>query len=106
MKQSLIKALLATLVIGVCGVVLLGITTTIARADITLIDGNSQITINPASQLGMYQWKVNGVNYDTQEWFWYRVGSTSAEQSIDTISTGSLTRKEWYMKIPILKLMF
>lgn len=52
----------------------------------TLTDGNSSATVDPSSQAGMYNWRVDGVNHLYQQWFWYRVGNT-AEQSINTISS-------------------
>jgi hypothetical protein len=58
----------------------------------TLSDGNSIAQINPRSQAGMYNWSVNGQNQLYQQWFWYRVGPTGPEQSIDTISEPAVTQ--------------
>ncbi len=58
---------------------------------VTLTDGNSIAQINPNSQAGMFYWGVlnspgNYQNQLSQQWFWYRVGSTDPERSIDTLS--------------------
>jgi hypothetical protein len=54
-------------------------------AVIDLYDRNSHVQIDPASQDGMKQWTVNGVNYDAKQWFWYRVGGIGGESSLDTL---------------------
>jgi hypothetical protein len=56
---------------------------------ITLSNGNSSVTINPASSAGLENWSINGQNQINQEWFWYRAGGSGAESSIDTISSAS-----------------
>jgi hypothetical protein len=45
------------------------------------------VTIDPDSQAGVYDWKVNGVNQLSQQWFWYRIGDLGGEASIDTLPT-------------------
>jgi hypothetical protein len=58
-------------------------------AVITLTDKNSSITINPDSEAGvngLNKWTVNGVNQINQEWFWYRVGSTGGQTSINNLN--------------------
>ena len=57
-----------------------------ANATIILTDSNSTVLIDPASQDGMYDWKLDGIDVMYQQWFWFRVGNT-AEHSIDTIGT-------------------
>ena len=52
----------------------------------TLIDQNSTVTLNATSQAGMFDWFVDGRDILHQQWFWYRVGSTGPEASIDTLS--------------------
>jgi hypothetical protein len=62
-----------------------------ARAVVTtLTDQNSVVRIDSASQAGMFDWEVDGVDQMFQQWFWYRIGNT-AEASIDTISAATLT---------------
>ena len=51
----------------------------------TLSSGNSSVSIDLGSQAGMYNWTVDGQNQLNQQWFWYRVGSSGPEGSIDTI---------------------
>ncbi|MBI5207372.1 MAG: PEP-CTERM sorting domain-containing protein [Candidatus Firestonebacteria bacterium] len=59
----------------------------IARATpITLEDENSTATIDPATQSGMYNWFVDGQDVLYQQWFWYRIGNTGPETSINTLS--------------------
>jgi len=60
-------------------------------AIITLTDGNSTATLNPLSQAGMNHWDIQGQNELSQQWFWYRVGNTGPESSIDTIGAPVVT---------------
>lgn len=57
-----------------------------ARANVTLTDQNSSMSIDPDTQAGAYSWIVDGQNQLYQQWFWYRVGTTGGQASIDTIS--------------------
>lgn len=59
-------------------------------AIITLTHNNSTVQIDPDSQMGVYDWLVDGVDQMYQQWFWYRVGDTGPEQSINTISAASV----------------
>jgi len=51
----------------------------------TVTDDNSSITVNDASNMGMFTWNVNGVDQLFQQWFWFRVGDIGGESSIDDI---------------------
>jgi hypothetical protein len=62
-----------------------------ASATFVLSDGNASVTIDPDNQTGAYQWTVDGVDQLYQEWFWYRMGSTGGQSSIDTISVPSVS---------------
>jgi hypothetical protein len=62
----------------------------VGAAPITLTDLNSSVTIDPDSQAGAAAWSVDGVDQLYQQWFWYRIGSTGGESSIDTISAASV----------------
>jgi len=53
----------------------------------SLSSGNSSVSIDLGSQTGMYNWTVDGQNQLNQQWFWYRVGCSGPEASIDTIGT-------------------
>jgi hypothetical protein len=53
---------------------------------VTLADQNSLAQINTGTQQGMYNWSVDGQNQLVKQWFWYRVGSSGPESSIDTLS--------------------
>lgn len=62
-----------------------------ARAQIiTLSDLNSSAQINTASQAGMFNWYVDGVNQLYQQWFWYGIGTGTAQSSINTISAPTI----------------
>ncbi len=56
---------------------------------LTLTDSNSTVLIDNASQSGVFNWTVDGVNQLFQQWFWYRIGPTGGESSIDTLSAPS-----------------
>jgi hypothetical protein len=60
-----------------------------------LTDGASSVLVDDASQLGVAEWTVDGVNQIFQQWFWYRIGDSGPESSIDTLpflaATGSDT---------------
>jgi hypothetical protein len=58
---------------------------------ITLTDAGSVARIDAASQAGVYNWTVAGINQLKQQWFWYRVGTSGPEQSINTISAPTVT---------------
>jgi len=63
---------------------------------VTLTDLNSSAQINTASQLGMFNWTVDGVNQLYQQWFWYGIGSGTSQSSIDTISAPTITTPNAY----------
>jgi len=56
-----------------------------SAAPVVLTDNASTVVIDPASQAGMFQWMVSGVNQMEQQWFWYRIGNAGPEFSIDTL---------------------
>lgn len=51
-----------------------------------LTDGNSNVTVDTGSQMGLRDWVVDGVDHMFQQWFWYRFGQMAMEQSIDTLA--------------------
>lgn len=53
--------------------------------DHTLTDNNSSVLVSDPEQRGMRNWQVDGVNQLYQQWFWYRIGNSGPEQSIETI---------------------
>jgi len=70
-----------------CALIAWGLATTVSQAQIVnLLSGNSSVTINTGSQAGMNNWTVDNQNQLNQQWFWYRIGSTGPEASINTIS--------------------
>lgn len=52
---------------------------------IPLSDLNSTVTINPFSQSGVTPWFVDGVGQLWSQWFWFRVGSTGPESSLEQL---------------------
>ncbi len=74
------------------GVVALACSLSLSSAQIvTLADGTSVAQVNVGSQAGMFNWLVQGQNVLNQQWFWFRVGSTGPQASIDTISAPTIT---------------
>jgi hypothetical protein len=57
-----------------------------AKANFTLTHQNSTFTVNPDAQAGAFDWVVDGVDQLFQQWFWFRIGPTGGESSINTIS--------------------
>jgi len=53
---------------------------------VLLVDNNSTANIDPGSYMGEDDWYCDGTNNLFQQWFWYRIGDTGPEASIDTIS--------------------
>jgi hypothetical protein len=52
---------------------------------IDLYDSTSHFAIDPASQAGISAWEIDGHNYLTQQWWWYRIGDSGPETSIDKL---------------------
>ncbi|MGD0389483.1 MAG: hypothetical protein ABSC42_11065, partial [Tepidisphaeraceae bacterium] len=62
-----------------------------SNASVTIYTGTSAVTLDPNSSAGVENWTVNSQNQIHQEWFWFRIGSTGGQSSIDTIGTPSIT---------------
>jgi hypothetical protein len=79
------------LIVGSLALFIMGCLSSLSLADnITLTDDNSIVTVNPTSQSGMNSWIVDGKSCDAKQWFWYRIGTSGPEQSIDSLPlTGS-----------------
>jgi PEP-CTERM motif len=75
-------------------IILLAVAASTRAAPFTLTDKNSSATIDPGSQSGMFNWTVNNINQLAQQWFWYRVGSTGPESSINTLPMLSATASD------------
>jgi len=65
--------------------VLLGLSSVATAAPFTLTDGNASVVIDPDKQTGISNWTTDGVNQLNQQWFWYRVGASGQENSLDTV---------------------
>ena len=52
---------------------------------VTLVDRNSTLSLDLASDAGMYNWTVDGTNHLNKQWFWYRVGNTGGESPLNTL---------------------
>ncbi len=48
--------------------------------------GGDTVDINLTSQAGIFSWNVEGINVLQQQWYWYRLGSTGPERSIDSMT--------------------
>ena len=48
------------------------------------------VNVGPNNQDGMFYWSVDGLNQLAKQWFWYRVGDSGPEHSIDTIGTPAI----------------
>jgi len=55
----------------------------------TLTDLNSTLAVDDGSSFGAYNWTIDGADILYQQWFWYRVGSTSGEHSVDSLTLSS-----------------
>jgi hypothetical protein len=82
---------MAILGLAVCGSWLGGAVGALAGT-ITLMDGNSSVTLDPSSSAGVTSWSVDGINQLYQQWFWYRIGSSSPQYSIDTLGSASIVQ--------------
>jgi len=80
------KTFLKAIMISVLMVFLLGGMTTAHAAIWTIEDDNSTAQIDTGYPGGMFSWEVNQVNHLEEQWFWYRVGNTGPEASIDTLN--------------------
>lgn len=74
------------------GVLAAAVLSSVGQAQIVnLANGNSTAQVNLGSQAGMDSWTINGQSQLAQQWFWYRVGSSGAQASIDTLTLSSLS---------------
>ena len=55
-------------------------------ATATIRDDNAVAQFDPGSQAGQFNWQFNGADYLAQQWYWYRLGSTGPEASIETLT--------------------
>src|SRR5690348_12549360 len=63
-----------------------------AFSQVVLTSGNSLVSINATGPgAGMNNWTVDGFNTLGLQWFWYRSGSMTREQTIDTLSAPTIT---------------
>jgi hypothetical protein len=81
-KTALAAGMLASLVWLASGV-------PACAGTISLIDGNSDVTLDPSSPAGVSGWTVDGVNQLFQQWFWYRIGDSGPQFSIDSLGLSS-----------------
>jgi hypothetical protein len=86
MRKFKMLAAAMLLIAGVMGA------TSVQAVSYTLSSDNSSAQLDPNSQSGLYSWKIDGNDILSQQWFWYRVGPTGGENSIDTIGTPTVTQ--------------
>jgi hypothetical protein len=81
------NALVSGAVVALLAALTLRYTVPNATADIVILtNGNSTASIDTQSKAGMFNWTVDGISTLKQQWFWYRVGSASGEQSLDALT--------------------
>ena len=71
-----------------------GAATSFGQNIITLDNGNSVVTLNPSGTRGVTSWTVDNTNQLYSQWFWYRIGSGTADQqnSLDTLGPSTITQ--------------
>jgi hypothetical protein len=52
---------------------------------VQLEDRNALARFDYESQAGMYDWVTDGLDQLVKQWFWYRVGDSGPEASVDTL---------------------
>ena len=57
-----------------------------AMASVMLYDANSVTEFDLESPMGLSSWRVDGREYMYQQWFWYRLGNTGGETSVDSLT--------------------
>lgn len=65
-----------------------GLPAAAGAAPITLRDGAARVVIDPANQDGLKEWRL-GAQHAKKQWWWYRVGDSGPEASIDTLEMQS-----------------
>lgn len=53
---------------------------------ITLTNGNATVKIDSESSAGLYDWRVDGFDLATQQWFWWCIGDTGPEAPISSLT--------------------
>lgn len=51
-----------------------------------LYDANSVAAFDPLSPAGLCSWEVDGKQYISQQWFWWRTGASGPEKPVDAAS--------------------
>ncbi|HUU89820.1 MAG TPA: PEP-CTERM sorting domain-containing protein [Phycisphaerae bacterium] len=64
----------------------IAVAATPAAASVTLSDANSVTLFDLGLPSGLSSWLVDGREHIGQQWFWYRVGGTGPETSIDSLT--------------------
>ena len=70
--------------------VVCGLSTPSQAQIVPLVDNNSAVQIDTASQNGMFSWMVDGIPVLHQQWFWYRIGGVGPASAINTLSAPSI----------------
>lgn len=72
--------------VGIVAVALTLLASPAAAITVTMNHGNSSAVIETGgAEPGMTSWIVDGRQMMYQQWFWYRVGETGGEQTIDSL---------------------
>lgn len=80
-----------SIVVSFCLAVLLATAVPARAEEVTLIDKNSNLIVDPASSLGALSWTVDGQDHMSQQWLWIRLNEDTEESSIDTLTLAGAT---------------
>jgi hypothetical protein len=76
---------------GVSGVIVgLLFAATAHATPVTLTDGNSSVTFDPASETGQESWVVDGTNQETEGWLWGTTSTGALSSLSSSFSFGGL----------------
>ncbi len=95
----MLKIVTKFITIAVLAGVMVGLTSNALAAVTTLTHRNTTVEIDTSGQnAGMFNWTIDGVDqfYKNTEvtgkqWFWYRIGDTGPERSLESLGTPTVT---------------
>lgn len=69
-------------------------TTATGSGSLVLTSGNSSALVDADYGMGIYSWNVEGIEHLTQSWFWYRLGPSGGQTSINMLSRQPITQPD------------
>ena len=75
--------------VTLAAVIAAGLLAQTAAASVMLTDQNATAVFDLASPAGLNSWTIDGIEQLKRQWFWYRVGPSGPEQSIDSLTLGA-----------------